>query len=360
MHITFTNWRIDLKLLQLPHKVADFACPINGLEDQYEWKTGQRLPGYFLMDLSMIGFTYIKHKLAPTPRMVFWGNTTGRPQHELLADIIGYHWTSSEGKSFSTSWSLAGQSIDRGIPVILGLLDMYHLPYFPHIYHKMHIPQHYVLLVGYDSSREIAFVQDNSLAGVQTVPLGDLKEAWNVHNPGQGAKNTLFILEFEEQIAPLSEIVEKGLSRKAGLILNPPVGFMGIQGMRKLAAEITSWPTELNKKQMDDVLRFMVTFTCSVVPMPPQRLLSYPINHPDSHQAARDRFSNELGRFAQDFKKTKWEDAARLLAESGLLIGDLTNSLTDQILTGTSDLPTVSHFLHRIAEKEEKAFQLVL
>lgn len=349
-----------MKQLKLPHKVADFACPINGLEDQYEWKTGHRLPGYFLMDLSMIGFTYIKHKLAPTPRMVFWGNTTGRPQHELLADIIGYRWTSSEGKSFSTSWSLACQSIDRGIPVILGLLDMYHLPYFPHIYHKMHIPQHYVLLVGYDAELQVAFVQDNSLADVQTIPLGDLKEAWNVHNPGQGEKNTLFILEFGEQIAPLAEIVEKGLCRKAGLILNPPVGFMGIRGMRKLADEITRWPEELNKKQLEDVLRFVVTFTCSVVPMPPQRLLSYPVNHPDSHQAMRDRFSNELGGFAREYNKPRWEESAGLLSDSGKLIGHLTDMLIDQILTGTSNLQAASQLLQNIAEKEEKAFKLLL
>ena len=355
-----TQLENDLNRLVLPHKVAEYACPINGLEDQYEWKTGQRLPGYFLMDLSMIGFTYIRHKLAPTPRMVFWGNMTGRPQHELLADIIGYQWTYSEGKSFATAWKQACESIDRGLPVILGLLDMYHLPYYGHIYHRMHIPQHYVLLVGYDNELEVAFVQDNGLPEVQTIPLRDLKEAWNVNNPGQGKKNTLCILEFGDQIAPLAEIVEKGLKKKANLILNPPVGFAGIKGMRKLAGEITDWPAELNASQLKACLQHLVTFTCSVVPMPPQRLLPYPANHTDSHQAVRDRFSNELAGFASQFNHPEWEEAAGLLQKSGELIGRLTDSVTDQLLSGTSNLQEAADLLQSIASTEEKAYTLLI
>jgi len=348
-----------MTVLKLPHKVAEHACPINGLEDMYEWKTGHRLPGYFLMDLSMTGFLYIKQKNAPTPRMVFWGNGTGRPQHDLLADIIGYTWTSSEDKSFSTSWKQACDSIDRGIPVILGLLDMFHLPYYTRFYHRIHIPQHYVLLVGYDAGSDVAYVQDNGMPEVQTVPLSDLKEAWNVNNPGQGKKNTFFILEFGKEIAPLEEIVKNGLKKKAGLILNPPVGFMGIKGMQKLAGDITNWPLELNRKQVEDCLQAMAMFTCSVVPMPPQRLLLYKINIIDKHQGSRDRFSSELGGFAEQFHQPQWKEAASLLAESGKLIGQLTDVVIDQILSNTSDLQEAASLIKNIAVLEEKAYRIL-
>jgi hypothetical protein len=345
--------------MHLPHKVADYACPINGLEDMYEWKTGQRLPGYFMMDLSMIGFLYLKQKNAPTPRMVFWGNGTGRPQHELLADIIGYRWTSSENKSFTSAWRQACESIDRGVPVILGLLDMYHLPYYQCFYHHVHIPQHYVLLVGYDSGLGEAYVQDNSLPDVQTIPLSDLQEAWNVNNPGQGKKNTLFVLEFGDHIAPLEEIVEKGLKKKADLMLNPPVGFMGIKGMRKLAGDINNWPLELNKMQLEECLRSLATFTCSVVPMPPQRLLPYKINFTDSHRAVRDRFARELSGFARQYHKPRWEEAAQVLAESGEFIGQLTDVSTNMILAGSYDLKENARLMERITNLEEKAYRLL-
>ncbi len=345
-----------MTVLRLPHKVADYACPINGLEDMYEWKTGMQLPGFFLMDLSMTGFLYIKQKNAPNPRMVFWGNGTGRPQHDLLGDIMGYTWTFSEDTAFSTAWKKVRESIDRGQPVILGLLDMYHLPQYPKIYHKMHIPQHYVLLVGYDDALNAAYVHDNGLPDVQTIPLTDLKEAWNVNNPGQGKKNTYAIVEFGRRVATLEEIAEKGLKKKAELFLNPPVGFMGVKGMRKLAAEMVNWRQELTSEQMEKCLRDMVMFTCSVVPMPPQRLLPYKMNHEDSHQAVRDRFSGELAGLAREFHKPEWEEASRSLVDSGALIGQLTDLLVDRILARKNDLDEPARLVARIADLEEKAW----
>jgi len=345
-----------MTVLRLPHKVADYACPINGLEDMYEWKTGQQLPGYFLMDLSMTGFLYIKQKNAPNPRMVFWGNGTGRPQHDLLGDVMGYTWAFSEDTAFSAAWKKARASIDRGQPVILGLLDMYHLPQYPKIYHKMHIPQHYDLLVGYDDALNVAYVHDNGLPGVQAIPLADLKEAWNVNNPGQGKKNTYAIVEFGSRISPLEEIAEKGLKKKARLFLESPVGFMGVKGMRKLAAEMASWPRELTPVQLERCLRDTVTFTCSVVPMPPQRLLPFPMNHVDSHQAVRDRFSGELAGLSREFNKPAWEQAALSLAASGRLIGQFTDLLVDQILTKRYDLNEPANLIARIADVEEKAW----
>jgi hypothetical protein len=89
--------------IELPHKVLDYSCPINGLEDQYEWKTGKRLPGYCLMDLATIGFTYIKQKNAPAPRMVFWGRGMGKPLFNFLADVMKFKKTHADNKYLYTN-----------------------------------------------------------------------------------------------------------------------------------------------------------------------------------------------------------------------------------------------------------------
>lgn len=303
--------------IELPHKVADYACPINGLEDQYEWKTGRRLPGYFLMDLSSIGFLYLKQKRAPAPRMVSWGNGMGKAQYDFLADIVGYQWACSENKSFRTAWQAAKESVGRGTPVIMGLLDMYHLPYFDKFYHRVHIPQHYVLLVGYDEQQDAALVQDNSLPGVQAVPLEDLRPAWDVHGPGQGLPNTFYTLQFREQPAMLRGIVYSGLAKRAQMFLNAQAGFAGLRGMRKAQAEVPLWTKELNEPQWLESLRFLATFTCSLVPNPPQRLLPYPLGYEDPHQAIRDRFASELAGLAQEFGERRWEQAAQVFEASG-------------------------------------------
>ena len=103
-----------MDITHLTHKVLDYSCPINALEDQYEWQTGTRLPGFFLMDVSTIGFQYIKQKLAPSPCMVFWGNGMGKPIHRFLGDLIGYPWKMQEGGSFKQAWHTVYERVRQG------------------------------------------------------------------------------------------------------------------------------------------------------------------------------------------------------------------------------------------------------
>jgi hypothetical protein len=251
----------EAKLIQLPHKVCEYACPSVGLEDMYERATGRRLPDYVIMDLSMIGFMYLRQKNAPAPRMVFWGNGTGVPQHRFLEDVIGYTWSYHDGGSFENAFKAARNSIDHDQPVILGLLDMYHLPYFEKMYHRFHVPYHYVLLVGYDLAKEEIYVFDNSRPDVQTIPVRDLKGAWNVNSPGQSKKNAYTIVAFEPQPPDLETILRRGLKKRAGWMFNPPVGFMGLSGLRRFARDFANWPDELSPAALKASLESLAMFT---------------------------------------------------------------------------------------------------
>jgi hypothetical protein len=343
--------------IQLPHKTAEYACPINGLEDQYEAKTGQRLPGYFVMDLSMLGFMYLRAKLAPTPRMVFWGSGTGKAIHEFLADVVGYRWQMSEGLAFKRAWQIALDSLAQGRPVILGLLDMYHLPYFSKFYHRVHIPQHYVLLVGFDPLQDLAYVQDNSRPDIQAVPLEDLKQAWNVYNPGQGVKNTLFMLDFNDQPADLEHIARVGLKKRAACFLHPKTGFMGLAGLHKLAKDFANWERELTPEGLRASLTFLVTFNCSAVPLLPQRLLPYPLEHHDPHQAVRDRFAAQLRELSGQFGVAAWAEAAAHFEASGQHQQRLTELVCDYLQGESQSLQPIPELLQSITRCEEQAFR---
>lgn len=346
--------------IDLPHKILDYSCPINGLEDQYEWKTGKRLPGFFLMDVSSIGFTYIKQLRAPAPRMIMWGSGMGKNQYEFLTDVIGFKVSQTAGKSFRSTWQIAKAQLDQGKPVIIGLVDMFHLPYYEKFYHRYHIPQHFLQLVGYDEKTDCALVQDNGLPGVQSVPLNDLQPAWNVHNPGQGIPNTLYTFQFDQHIADISDIVHKGLKKRAQVVLNPPVGFMGIRGMRRMGADFANWSKELTDSQLIESLRFLATFTCSVVPNPPQRLLPYPLGYSDPHQAIRDRFSTNLFELAEEYSEPSWQQSADLLKQSGEQIRKLTDTAVSVILGDRDKLQDVPALMNQIANLEEEAFSLLI
>ena len=47
-----------MKRLELPHQLADYLCPVNGLCDVYEWKTGKRIPKELIF-YSKAGFQMI-------------------------------------------------------------------------------------------------------------------------------------------------------------------------------------------------------------------------------------------------------------------------------------------------------------
>jgi hypothetical protein len=83
------------KILNLPHRVCESTCYINGLEDILEWKGAKYL--YYLLSIlgGMGEFTYLKFKMADLPCMVYWGANT----KYLLADlenIIGFKQTVTE------------------------------------------------------------------------------------------------------------------------------------------------------------------------------------------------------------------------------------------------------------------------
>ena len=342
---------------QLPHKVLDYSCPINALEDQYEWHTGMRLPGFFLMDVSTIGFLYIKQKLAPAPRMVFWGTGMGKPIHTFLSEIIGYQWEAHEGSSFQQAWQTVANQLQLGKTVIIGLLDMYHLPYFEKFYHRIHIPQHFVHVVGIDEQTDSVLVLDNSLPDKQSVPLSDLQKAWNVSVPGQGKPYTYYLPDFSNEIASPQQITEKALKKCAHNFFNPPNSRLGRKALQKICAEIPHWAEELSEKQFKASLESLVTFTCSVVPNLPQAMLPFPLPYQDPHQACRDRFAKELSVLADEIQQPQWKQAATTFAKSGIKIADLTDLTVQTLLQGNASLfAQAAPLFNEIHRLETEAF----
>jgi hypothetical protein len=346
-----------MRLIKLPHKVCGLTCMINGLEDLYEQKTGVRLPDWLLLHLSgLLGFVYIKNKNAPTSRMVFWGMQIAKYQYEALADIVGFQWQMVANRSFPYTLKRTKVSIDEGIPAILGALDMYHLPYYDKFYHKIHVPIHHVLMVGYDNEREAVLVHDCDRTDVQEIPYADLESAWNINIPGLGKKNTFYTFVFNNRVADVETIARQGLLKMATAMLEAPVSILGIKGMRKLAHELPQWPTELGAKQLDISLRHLVEFT-GFPPVPPNRLTGY--DAPDNHGGGREVFAGLLEKLANDYNEPTWAEAAVLFKRSAQELEKLTNTVVDFLLRKSNSLDIASASILEIADVEEQAFRVI-
>lgn len=343
--------------IELPHKVCGQTCMVNGLEDLYEWKTGVRLPDWFLFYMSgMAAFAYIKNKRSATPRLVVWGMLV-KSQYEILADAVGFRWEICQGRSFAFALQRARNTLDRGNPAILGALDMYHLPYYEKFYHRYHIPYHYVLMVGYDDQQGVIFVQDCDRAGVQAIPYSDLQLAWGVRMPGMSDQNTLFTFDFDGPLADPATIARRALERKVTFMLQPPVSMLGVRGMRKLAAELPAWPQELSPEQLKACLYSLVEFTGSP-PMLPARLMGV-TDIANIHAGGRDGFSRILKDLAQQLQRPVWLNAAQLLDRSGQAIEELTDQVVDVIQGFNRSLAEAGTTVTQIANLEEQAYQLV-
>jgi hypothetical protein len=229
----------------IPHRRAHGMCPVNGIRDLIHWRAGRDWSNEFVYGLGQGGgFAYLRFNSADPPRQVYWG-IAGPRQHSYLAELLGAECVAVDNRSFKFSWGKAREAVDAGNPPVLGPLDMYHLHFYSDIYHRRHIPIHYVLLVGYDD--ESANVLDTGHDEVQTLPLDELQLAWEVNVPGMGKRNRLIVFDMPADLEPDGMLIRKSLADQCQTMLNPLVSMVGIPAMQKVAREIAGWPEELGE-----------------------------------------------------------------------------------------------------------------
>jgi hypothetical protein len=228
-------------------------CPVNGIRDLVQWRSGRDWSNQFLYGLGLGGgFAYLRFKSADPPRQVYWG-IAGPRQHKYIAGLLNADYTEIENRSFKFSWRKAQEAVDAGTPPVLGPLDMFYLHFYQDIYHQRHIPIHYLLLVGYDDEK--AYVHDTGKEDVQAIPLDELELAWDVNVPGLGKRNRLAIFDIPKNFEPTDALIRKSIADECQIMLNPPVSMVGIPAMKKVAREMARWPEELGEDIANKCLR---------------------------------------------------------------------------------------------------------
>jgi len=322
--------------MTIPHRIKPGLCPVNGIRDLIQWRSGRDWSNEFLWGLGQGGgFAYLRVKVADPPRQVFWGNATPR-QHKYLADLLGADYAERENRAFKSSWRKAREAVDAGTPPVIGPLDMYHLHFYADIYHQRHIPIHFLLLVGYDEDH--AYVHDTGQEDVQTVPLEELRLAWDVNAPGLGKRNRMAVLDIPRDLPPTDALIRQAIADQCQTMLQPPVSMLGIPAMKKVAREIVHWPEEFGEEVADKCLRQVREY-----------LNSPPDLEGDHLTAGRDlyvAFLQEAGALAGlDFSA-----ALDLLGESLVVIPEVAAAIQ------RGDLAQAAAGFKRIAEVEAAAF----
>ena len=104
------------KLLEIAHRMDDYACMWNGVEDLYIRDTGETLPPKFFYVLSGFGsFCYMKTPKAELKRMVALGDGRTRQMYEFLAPIVDFDYKICEYKTFEKALAKIKSEIDAGL-----------------------------------------------------------------------------------------------------------------------------------------------------------------------------------------------------------------------------------------------------
>ena len=318
-----------MKRLELPHRMADYLCPVNGLCDVYEWKTGKRIPEELIF-YAKAGFQMISQKRADAPKMIFLGQgSIGKREYEFWKEIIGYEIMFGEGKCFRTTWKEICALLDREIPTILFGLDMFYLPYQQKFYQKQHILGHVVLMVGYDD--ENAYIHDNSKEGVQPVPLSNLEQAWAKSYIGISKKNTYFGINMKSPETDISQIVQKGMATNAEMYLHSALSFVGQKGLDKFMKEFPKWKNVFAQEALCKIYLHFIEYTGSVLPELPYEISGSRSGIINPHRASRDKLAQALLKYQGSFGVPGWEDAAYCFECSGEIIQTIVGGFIEDV-----------------------------
>lgn len=346
------------KIIEMPHKICDYTCMWNGIEDQYEWKTKIRVPDYLFFGISAFcSVIYLKQNKPKQLRTVFWSNGLPRKMYDFMQDIVGYDYKVYENNPFEKALTSIKKSIDKGIPVILGALDMYYLPYYEKYYEKLHIPIHYIQMVGYNESNQTIVVADCGKENFQKITYSNLQLAWDINVPGFSKPNTYYTFTFNE-INSIESVVYKGLKKKCIQNLNAPVSFIGINGIKKIAKEFPKWSKELTPQSYIDSLMHFVEYT-GFPPSLPDGLTDSSNILNLSHKASRDKFAEILIWASQHYNKPEWETSADLFYKSGEIFEQMTIMITKHIRNNSEELTEIPLMLTEVASLEEQAYKMI-
>lgn len=323
------------KIIELVHRLDDYVCMWNGVEDLYIRDTGEKLPPKFFFVLSGFGsFCYMKTPKAQFKRMVALGDGRTRKMYEFLAPIVGFDYKIHEYKSFEKALAKIRAEINGGYPCMIGALDMFYLPHFEKIYHREHIPFHYELVIGYDDEAQILYFVDCGRVDIQKISYDELKLAFNCSYPGLSKPNTVWTIRMQTSKGKY-EIAKEAFAKKKELFLNPPVGFIGYRGFEKFINELPNWKFELSKEDFEKILYNMVQFF-GTVPTIPNKLRGIDEEDTMEFGGGFDKAAVVLSSLGKEYDDTDMIIAAEIFANTALVINQIKEIIVDY-LSGNCD-----------------------
>lgn len=348
----------DQRITNLEHHQASGCCMWSGIEDLYATRTGEILPDGFLFALSSFGEAILlKQNNVSHPYM--FGVADGRTYktYNSIKDNLGLEYKISVGRTLEYAIKSVQTEIDQGRPVIVGPLDMYYLPYLK-MYHKFHIPIHYILLVGYNKEKEIFYCYDCDREDEIVLPMEDLMKAWQVEKNVVGDKNGFVKFSLPNHPTPKFELAKQCLKQKANRQLCEKPNFVGCNAFYKVAKEFPLWENQLSDKAYKNTL-FAIASGCGRVPKLPNALMGIKGQEDiifDGNYGRLGQLCIDLG---QEYNHSNFIKAGELFCQNGELLIEVTKHIVENHCDQNHHLNMLPQYFTRLGDNSKEAYQIL-
>jgi len=232
--------------------IEDFKCSggkhcwttaLKGLLDYH----GLRLSEEMLFGLGGgVGFIYWYMKFMPAPII---GTRYGKGTDPLIktCERIGAEASIVETASESKGYEELKRLLREGEPAFT-FVDMAYLPYLV-IPEQAHFGGHTVVVFGVDEVKEKAYLCDRAKKPV-TVRIEDLGKARSSRFPPFSPKNKLLKVKYPRRLGGLEDGIRDSIWDCCNAMLTPPIKNIGLDGIRKWASIVPTWPAHFKGMEL--------------------------------------------------------------------------------------------------------------
>ena len=343
-------------IIDVKHHLASGCCMWSGIEDVYATRTNQELPDGFLLALSSYGETVLLKMDREKPHFLSTCDGRTKKTYDRIKEVLGLQYQVSEGRTLAYALSSIKKEIDNGSPVILGPLDMYYLPYLK-MYHNVHIPMHYVMMVGYDSDKSCVYIYDCDRVELQELPESELIQAWQIEKSPSGGKNGFIRFKLSDTLLNQYELAKVCVKQKAERQLCIKPDFVGVNAYWKLAELLPVWKEQYSK---DEYKKHLVAMTewMGMVPKLPNPILGEKGKDIPYH-GNYDRFGVMLSVLGEKYGHSSWIKSGELFQICGKNIEKIVHYIVSDYLKDSDSTTEIKELLLVNGRSAREAYELI-
>jgi len=203
------------------------------------------------------GIDFMFYKNEKTFPPVYIGGRTPELERNVC-DALGVGMELVTGLEPEAAWDAVKAMMDEGTPAMIHA-DVYYLDY---LRARRHFPAHRIILVGYDTARQVAFVADNDREEIQECSLASLAEARSASFLPRPADNAYYTFEVPETLEPLEKAVPGAVKLAVcqNLCLGEDRSYfeeagtevgLGVEGLDAFASDMPAWPDYMTREALE-------------------------------------------------------------------------------------------------------------